>query len=237
MTVAAPAGCPWTSSSQASWLAVIGGATGSGAGVVTFSVAANSGASRHGTLTIGGEVVTVSQAGNCTVTVSPASATVPVSGGTVVLDVSAGPGCDWTAVPGASWLAINSGASGSGSGTVIVQADANAGPARASAIVIAGQTVTVTQASGCAFTVAPTVFTQNYLLAVGLTIQVTAGGGCGWTAVSHDPWIDVTSGAAGVGAGTVVFSVGLNLGASRTGSLTVAGTTVTVHQDRLRLLP
>jgi hypothetical protein len=48
----------------------------------------------------------------------------------------------------------------------------------------------------------------------------------------------VTSGASGSGSGTVVFDVSGNfLGNTRTGSLTVAGTPVTVRQDRWRLLP
>jgi hypothetical protein len=67
----------------------------------------------------------------------------------------------------------------------------------------------------------------------GLTVAVTAGAGCSWTAVSHQSWITVTSGASGTGAGAVVFRVDANSTNSiRTGTLTVAGITVTVRQDR-----
>ncbi len=174
--------------------------------------------------------------GTCTFAVTP-SVSLPAAGGAVSIDVNAGSGCTWTAVSSASWITIDSGSSGTGSGVVAAQVDVNSGPARTGTIAIAGEVVTIWQAAACSFSVAPTLFTRNSLLATGLTIQVTAGPGCSWTAVSHDSWIDVTSGAAGSGNGSVVFGVGLNLGAPRTGTLTVAGVTVTVQQDRLRLLP
>jgi hypothetical protein len=81
------------------------------------------------------------------------------------------------------------------------------------------------------FTVAPTLFERDDSAATGLTIGVTAVVGCHWTAASHDPWITVTAGASGSGSGTVVFDLGRNRGNGRTGTLTVAGTTVTVIQD------
>ena len=55
-------GCAWTANSNASWITITGGASGSGPGTTTFSVAANSGSARSGTMTIGGQIVTISQA-------------------------------------------------------------------------------------------------------------------------------------------------------------------------------
>jgi hypothetical protein len=43
------------------WISVTGGANGSGNGTVSFSVAANAGAARSGTLTIAGQTYTVNQ--------------------------------------------------------------------------------------------------------------------------------------------------------------------------------
>jgi hypothetical protein len=64
VTVTAGANCPWTAVSGATWIIVTGGASGSGPGTVTFSVDANvSGATRNGSITIGGQVFTVNQAG------------------------------------------------------------------------------------------------------------------------------------------------------------------------------
>ena len=55
-------GCPWTPVSNASWITITD-ATGDGNGSVTYRVAANStGASRTGTISVGGRVFTVTQA-------------------------------------------------------------------------------------------------------------------------------------------------------------------------------
>jgi hypothetical protein len=84
--------------------------------------------------------------------------------------------------------------------------------------------------SPCNFAVSPT--NQSVSNAGGAaTLTVTASAGCAWTASSNSSFITVTSGAAGSGNGTVAYSVAANTGGSpRTGTLTVAGQTVTVSQ-------
>jgi hypothetical protein len=58
------AGCAWTAVSNAAWITVTRGETGSGNGEVRFAVAGHLGATgRAGTLTIAGQTVTVTQAG------------------------------------------------------------------------------------------------------------------------------------------------------------------------------
>ena len=67
------AGCAWTGvSNNTPWLTVTSGATGNGTGTVAFSVSANpNGTQRNGTLTIGGQTFTVTQApAACTYTLS-----------------------------------------------------------------------------------------------------------------------------------------------------------------------
>ncbi|MDQ4120766.1 MAG: DNA/RNA non-specific endonuclease [Acidobacteriota bacterium] len=59
--VTAGTGCGWTATSNNSWITINGGATGSGNGTVNYTVAANTGAARTGTLTIGGQTFTVNQ--------------------------------------------------------------------------------------------------------------------------------------------------------------------------------
>jgi hypothetical protein len=54
--------CVWTAVSNASWMSITSGPGGIDSGTVTFTVAANPGAARTGTLTVGGQTVTVSQA-------------------------------------------------------------------------------------------------------------------------------------------------------------------------------
>ena len=58
--------CTWTAVSNASWITVTGGSSGNGNGTVSYSVAANTGSQRSGTITIGGKTFTVYQASGCT---------------------------------------------------------------------------------------------------------------------------------------------------------------------------
>ena len=68
-SVAVSAGCPWAAVAKAPWLSVTSGWSGSGPGVVTYSVAPNLGsAPRTGALEIGGTAFTVSQAGGTAAT-------------------------------------------------------------------------------------------------------------------------------------------------------------------------
>jgi hypothetical protein len=60
-----PSNCPWTAVSNTSWLTILSGAAGTGAGTVSYSVAPDTGAGaqqRMGTLTIAGQTLTISQA-------------------------------------------------------------------------------------------------------------------------------------------------------------------------------
>lgn len=82
----------------------------------------------------------------------------------------------------------------------------------------------------CTYSVTPTTFSVGSS-ATSLAIGVTTGTACSWTATSAASWITVTGGATGSGIGTVSISVAANPSAgSRTGTLTVAGQTVTVSQ-------
>jgi len=64
VNVTAAGGCSWTAASNASWIRVTSGSSGSGNGAVNYSVSANSStSSRSGTLTVAGKTFTVNQAG------------------------------------------------------------------------------------------------------------------------------------------------------------------------------
>jgi endo-1,4-beta-xylanase len=54
--------CSWTAASNDAWITVTGGASGTGDGTVSYSVAGNPGGARTGTVTIAGQTFTVSQA-------------------------------------------------------------------------------------------------------------------------------------------------------------------------------
>ncbi|MEK6288872.1 MAG: PQQ-dependent sugar dehydrogenase [Acidobacteriota bacterium] len=59
--VTAPENCSWTAISNASFITITAGSAGTGTGAVNYSVAANPGGSRTGTITIAGETFIVSQ--------------------------------------------------------------------------------------------------------------------------------------------------------------------------------
>ena len=62
LTVTTTADCAWTAAENAPWLTITSGPGGTGSGLVTYSVMANTAAARNTTLTIAGATVTVTQA-------------------------------------------------------------------------------------------------------------------------------------------------------------------------------
>jgi hypothetical protein len=142
--------CGWGAVANVPWILVTGGNTGAGSGPVTFTVGINSGGPRTGSITAAGQTVTVTQAGvssGCSYSLSSTSNSVPPNSGTGTLSATTAAGCAWSAVSNASWLTVTSGLSGFGNGTVGYSFAANPITApRSGAILISGQTFTVTQA-------------------------------------------------------------------------------------------
>jgi hypothetical protein len=66
VSVTAPTGCSWSVANASNFITVTGGASGTGNGVVSFTVPANLGTSRTGALVIAGHLFTVTQAGQTT---------------------------------------------------------------------------------------------------------------------------------------------------------------------------
>ncbi|MBL8176595.1 MAG: hypothetical protein JNK48_18105 [Bryobacterales bacterium] len=231
VTVTAMGGCLWTAVSGAGWITVTSGASGNGTGVVRYSVEANAGPARTGTLTIAGRMFSVSQAGGaCTYAIAPESVAFAPAGGDYEVAVTAGSGCRWTAVSGAGWLSVVSGSEGSGNGRVVLRVAVNSGGQRTGTVTIAGRVFTVVQmAAGCVYTIAPesAVFPQE---GEDYEVAVTAGSGCRWTAASSAAWVAVLYGGEGSGSGRVVLRVAVNPGAERRGTVTIAGRTFTAVQ-------
>ena len=230
VTVTAGAGCPWTASSDADWITT---ATpgGTGPGTVTLNVAATSGPTRSGTVTIAGHALTVTQSPGCTFDVAPLTHDMDPAGGSRTVNVTAAAGCAWTASSAQPWMTITSGASGNGPGSVTFAVAAASGPSRSGTLVVANQTVTVTQGNGCAFSISPDTRSVPSSGGSG-SVAVTGGSGCAWTATRNVSWITITSGASGSGNGTVNFTVAATSGPSRSGTLTIAGRTFTVNQGQ-----
>jgi uncharacterized protein (TIGR03437 family) len=148
-------GCTWIAYSNASWITVNSNYSNSGNGTVSFTTAANTtDIPRAGDLSIAGQIFRISQAGNtsCTYSISPGSQSFTASGGTSSVNVTAGSGCKWQAIStttNPTWITINSGnTNGTGNGTVNFTVSANNDRfTRAGALLIGGQTFTVTQAA------------------------------------------------------------------------------------------
>jgi hypothetical protein len=155
--VSTQAWCTWTATSNAAWIAVTGGSSGTGNGTVNISVAANAGAPRTGTVTIAGQTYTVNQAAAaCVYAINPTSQAAPALGGSFTVQVSAQAWCTWTATSNVPWITVTGGSSGTGNGTVTVLVAANvAAVPRNGTVTIAGQTYTVTQAGAVASLLEP----------------------------------------------------------------------------------
>ncbi|HEX2461957.1 MAG TPA: BACON domain-containing carbohydrate-binding protein [Vicinamibacterales bacterium] len=229
--VTSGAGCTWNATSNAEWISIQSGATGSGTGQVRLQVGASSGPERSGTATIAGRPFTVTQGSGCTFALTSSTALIPAAGGPEDVGVVTAAGCAWTIWPdpAAPWLHITSPPNRSGEGRVTFYADPNPGPPRSATFTVAGHSFRVDQAGGCSYSISPT--DQLFDVSGGTgTIQVTTSGGCGWQASNAPEWITITSGTTGNGPGAVTFSVSANPGPGRSAMLSVAGHMFTVTQ-------
>jgi len=228
--VSTETGCSWTATTASPWITITSGASGSGNGAVSFTVAANNGPARNGTIVVNGQVFNITQDNGCVYSLSSTSINVPASAGTNSFTVNSGAGCTWAATSNASWITITSSSNGSGNGTVTFSFAANAGLARSGTITVNGLTFTVNQANGCTFSINPTSAPIPISGGNGSVNVTSTASGCPWTAQSNDSWITVTAGANGTGNGTVTFSVAANNGPARSGTITIAGKTFTINQ-------
>jgi Viral BACON domain len=178
ITVTTTGGCPWTAVSNASFITIKSGGSGTGNGAVTLDVTANTGSSsRSGTVTIAGQTVTITQSGtsSCTFSLSITSATLPAVGGTQTIGVTASsPSCTWTAQSNASFVSITNANFGTGNGNVVLSIKANAGAQRTGTVTLADQTLTITENEPFSTPASPSSGCPNQSTAAptGATLQV-----------------------------------------------------------------
>lgn len=234
--VAAGVGCDWTAVSSDPWITVTGGAAGSAAGSVTYSVAANGAAAvRNGTITVNGAVFAISQFGSsCSFAINPMTIGAPATGGVAEVMVTASSACG----AGDVWTAVGLGATpsnGTGNGIVTLTIPPNgaAGSLVLNAT-IAGALFTVNQA-GAACTVALGAAGASHTVAGGPgAVGVNTPVGCPYSTVTGPSWISVTSGGSGIGSGTLVYAVEPNSSTiARSGALTIGGEIFTITQEAL----
>ncbi|OPY69608.1 MAG: Fibronectin type III domain protein [Syntrophorhabdaceae bacterium PtaU1.Bin034] len=117
---------------------------------------------------------------SCTYSISPTSQSFAASGGTGSVSVATQTRCAWSAASGVSWVAVNSGQSGTGNGTVTYSVSPNsATTSRSAGITVAGRLLTVTQAAGSG--------------TAGYTVKASAGRG---GSISPSGSVTVSAGAS-----------------------------------------
>ena len=142
----------WTAVSNVPWITITSPSSGSGSGfgTVAFTVDANTGVQRQGTMTIAGQTVTVTQnGGNCEFGLPGASGSATSAGGAGSFSLTANNAfCFWTATSNQPWLTLSpSSITGSGDSTIGYSTSTNsASNSRMGSISVGGQTFTVTQA-------------------------------------------------------------------------------------------
>ena len=232
--VTAPAGCGWSATSNVPW--ITSGSGGIGNSALSYHVAVNAtGIARMGTITIAGLTFTVNQSNvPCSYSILPVSTSLPASGGSGSVAVTAPAGCQWKAVSNDNWIIIVAGTgTGVGNGAWSYTVEANPGStARTGTVTTGGQTFTVMQAGvPCTFAVEPTgrLFGETGSES---SFNVITPSGCEWSPSTTDDWVFITSEESGTGPGVVSYGVRDNTtGSPRQGSITVGGVSFTIVQD------
>jgi len=91
--------------------------------------------------------------------------------------------------------------------------------------------VVFTPSAACTFNLSQGANGFAATSALGVVTVTPSSSSCSWTAASNASWITITSGSSSTGSGTVTYSVAANTtGSLRTGTMTVAGSIITVTQ-------
>jgi hypothetical protein len=159
VTIEAQASCAWTAEAQVGWVHIDSGRAGNGRGVVTMSVAPNTGAAREGTVLVAGQRYSISQAAGvppivpgCEFEVAPQSESFGAGGGEGRIRVRASrSSCAWSAVSNVSWISVLTGG-GSGNGDARYLVAPNSSGTRSGTVTVARATVSVTQSAGSSAT-------------------------------------------------------------------------------------
>ena len=239
VTVNALAATEWSATPNASWISVVDSDNGQGrrgASLLTLAIAENpSFRARTGTVTVGTETLTITQAGRpasaCSLSIAPVETAADASGANGHFAVTATPDLPWTTESSAGWLVLlQSSASGSGNGNVFYTVSPNTSlqprtatvvvrPADANLVPIT-HTVVQTAASSSL-----SASGHEFAAAGGtVTVDVSVPGSVAWSVSDVPSWITVLNGTSRVGSGSVTLQASPNNGvASRTATMTIAG--------------
>ncbi len=177
----------------------------------------------------------LSGTGSCVTGISATENVFQAEAGKGSVDVSAPPGCNWTAASDSDWLKIATGASGAGNGTVDYFVGKNVSNVlREGRITIDGFEHVVRQSRRaqlqCVQHFQPA--SVNLSAAGGVTdISIFSNDQCAWQATSDAPWISITGNVFGRGNGMVSIAGSTNFGGqSRRGFLVLPNGSVEINQ-------
>ena len=178
--------------------------------------------------------VLISSGSVCSYNVTPTTLQHLAAGGNSPISIQTDAACLWSVTGLPSWITVSGAATGTGPATVTLVVAANSGVARSATLAVAGVTIAVNQAgaatTGCTYTISPGG--QAFAAAGGSgSFTVTTTAACSWATVSASPWITGT--VAGTGNGTAIYQVAANVGAARSGSISIADKSFTVEQAAL----
>jgi Putative binding domain, N-terminal/Viral BACON domain len=174
---------------------------------------------------------------DCTATTAPTSLSFEAVGSSGAVQLLVAPGCAWTATATTPWVTVTSPSTGNGPGTIAIAVASNAADSdRTGTLALAGKSVPITQRGiasqpTCTYALSAELLVFPRAGASG-AVTVTAPSGCAWTAESTPSWITLGAGRTGSGSGSVSYTVAANTeAASRTGTVIIAGRSLTVIQD------
>jgi hypothetical protein len=162
-TITTQQGCTWTASAGTSWISMTGGQSGSGSGVISFTVSDNWDAPRRGAVMVrwptesAGQNLQVAQAG-CYYAVSTSALSIPGVGGTSQFNVvqtsdpitcgsATQDRCRWTAESDVPWIQITTTMPQAGDNPVSFSVQSNPGAARTGRITVRDKVVQITQSA------------------------------------------------------------------------------------------
>lgn len=244
LSVRAPAGCPWTATTDVTWLTIPSGASGTGDGVVHVVAAANTDETRTvppirwGSVIVGGQSLSYFQYYLPILTSITPSAAVAGSGDfTLVVhgnnlraptfkEWPTGSYVQWNnSVPlktiWVSWnevLAVVPAANVLSEGTASVRVvDYESGE------VSDAVTFSILPPGSCAYLLSPVAANVGAAAGLGAT-AASAASGCAWSVTNNESWISIIGSNSGVGNGVVYFTFAENTGTTnRIGTLEIAG--------------
>lgn len=146
-----PNGCSWTASTTDPFINILSSTNGGGNGSINYSVAANQGPARTGTIQISNGVTSrtfqIQQPSGCPLSVSTSEINLPAAGGNGSVNITAGPPCSWSGSTFANWIQFTSPQPQTGNGTLAFTVQPNnARSPRSATIDVGSMTINVNQA-------------------------------------------------------------------------------------------